>query len=155
MVTVGDDAPEFTAPLVSDETSTVGLSEALADGPVVLAFFPFAFTGTCSHEMSTFQDRLAALTDHGATLYGVSIDTPPSLAEFRDQLGLEFGLLSDTNRELVRAYNVAIDHDALGIDDMANRAVFVIDETGTVTYVWVADNPGQEPDYDEVEAALD
>ncbi len=155
MIAAGDDAPDFTAPLVTDEVELTTLSETLeADAPVVLAFFPAAFTGLCSHELRTFEDRLEALTRHDATLYGISIDTPSSLAEFRDQLGLSFGLVSDINRELVTAYGVATDFEPLGIEDTATRSVFVIDETGTVTYAWVSDEPGSEPDYDEVEAAV-
>ena len=155
MVTEGDDAPDFTAACIADETELLTLSEVLPErAPVVLAFFPAAFTSTCSHEMSTFEQRLDALDKHGATLYGVSIDTPAALVEFREQLGLSFGLLSDTNRDLVTSYGVATDFEPLGIEDTAKRAVFVIDEDGTVTYAWVTDDGGVEPDYDEVEAAV-
>lgn len=154
MVREGDEAPDFTAPLANGEVETVTLSELLDDeAPIVLAFFPGAFTSVCSHELSTFQERIDNLTDVGATLYGVSIDSPFSLNEFRDQLSLSFGLLSDTNRDIVAAFDVATDFDAIGVDDIAQRAVFVIDGSGTVTYAWVADDPGMEPDYEAVEAA--
>ncbi|SDJ36155.1 Peroxiredoxin [Halovenus aranensis] len=155
MVSEGDDAPEFTAPLANGDTETVTLSDRLDDAPIVLAFFPGAFTSVCSHEMSTFEDRLDALTEHGATLFGVSIDTPFSLNEFRDELGLSFGLISDTNRDLVTAYDVATDFADIGVEDIAERAVFVVDSDGTITYSWVGENAGVEPDYDEVEAAVE
>jgi peroxiredoxin len=155
MVTKGDTAPAFTAPLANGDVEQVSLSTLIdEDAPVVLAFFPGAFTSVCSHEMNTFQDRLDNLTEHGAALYGVSIDSPFSLNEFRDQLDLSFGLLSDVNRDLVRAYDVATDFEDVGVEDIAQRAVFVIDETGTVTYSWVGENAGLEPDYDEVESAV-
>jgi len=153
MVSEGDDAPTFTAPLANGDIETVDLSDALADGPVVLAFFPGAFTSVCSHEMNAFQDRLGELTDTGATLYGVSVDSPFALNEFRDQLGLEFDLVSDANRELIEQYDIVTGFDQYGIDELAQRAVFVIDESGTVSYAWVGDNPGLEPDYDEVHEA--
>ncbi|MFC7059588.1 redoxin domain-containing protein [Halovenus salina] len=155
MVSAGDDAPDFTAPLANGDTELLTLSDRLDDAPVVLAFFPGAFTSVCSHEMSTFEDRLDALTEHGATLFGVSIDTPFSLNEFRDELGLSFGLISDTNRDLVNDYDVATDFADIGVEDIAERAVFVIDGSGTVTYAWVGENAGVEPDYDEVEAAVE
>lgn len=156
MLDEGDEAPDFTAPLATDETETFTLSERLGEeAPIVLAFFPGAFTSVCSHEMNTFEDRLDALTDHGATLYGVSIDTPFSLEKFRGELGLSFGLLSDTNRDIVTAYDVATDFDEIGVEDVAERAVFVVDDSGTITYAWVGENPGVEPDYDEVEAAVE
>lgn len=150
MVNEGDEAPDFTAPLADGEFDTFTLTEQLPeDAPIVLAFFPAAFSSTCSHEMNTFQSRLDEITDVGATVFGISIDTPASLNEFHEQLGLEFGLISDTNREIVNAYGVNID-GRLGVQDVANRAVFIVDGNQEVTYSWIADNPGKEPDYDAV-----
>ncbi|MFB6224760.1 MAG: redoxin domain-containing protein [Haloarcula sp.] len=150
MVSVGDVAPDFTAPLANGDVDDVTLSAELNSAPIVLAFFPGAFTSVCSHEMNTFQERLSEITAAGATLYGVSIDTPFSQNAFRDELGLEFDLISDTNRELIDAYDISMDFDALGVSNVAKRAVFVIDEARKITYAWVSDDPGVEPDYDEV-----
>jgi len=150
MVSVGDEAPDFTAPLANGDVAELTLSEAVADGPVVLAFFPGAFTSVCSHEMESFDDRLSAFAEAGVTVYGVSIDTPFAQNAFRDELGLEFDLVSDTDREIIDAYDIAMDFTALGVHDLAKRAVFVVDEDRTVTYAWVSDDPGVEPDYDAV-----
>lgn len=156
MVSEGDKAPDFTVSLANGDITEFTLSDVLEDeAPVVLAFFPGAFTSVCSHEMETFQDRLESISDAGATLYGVSIDSPFALNEFREELSLSFGLLSDTNRTLVNAYGVATDFDDIGVYDLAQRAVFVIDDSWTVTYAWIAKNPGIEPDYDEVQAAIE
>jgi peroxiredoxin len=155
MVSIGDEAPDFTAPFANGEVEQRTLS-AFVDGeaPVVLAFFPGAFTSVCSHEMQTFQDRLDAITDPGGTLYGVSVDTPFALNEFRDELSLTFDLISDSNRDLVEKYDVKTDFADMGVHDLAQRAVFVIDKDQTITYAWVADNAGLEPDYEEVEQAV-
>lgn len=154
MVSEGDNAPTFTASIANGEVGEFELSSALEDeAPIVLAFFPGAFTSVCSHEMNTFQDRLAQFTETGATLYGVSVDSPFALNEFREKLGLEFDLISDANHELIEKYDVTTSFDQFGIDELAQRAVFVIDGSGTVTYAWVGENAGVEPDYDEVEAA--
>ncbi|WP_277540957.1 redoxin domain-containing protein [Haloarcula laminariae] len=150
MIAVGDTAPEFTAPLANGDVAEVSLSEAVADGPVVLAFFPGAFTSVCSHEMESFDDRLGEFADAGVTVYGVSIDTPFAQNAFREELELEFDLISDTERDIVDAYDIAMDFTALGVHNLAKRAVFVVDEDRTVTYAWVTDDPGVEPDYDEV-----
>ncbi|WP_336022021.1 peroxiredoxin [Halobellus salinisoli] len=155
MVSVGDDAPDFTAPLANGDVESFTLSETLGDEPVVLAFFPAAFTGTCTTEMCTFRDRLANFEDVGAEVYGVSIDTPFTLNEFREQNDLNFGLLSDSNREIIDAYGVSMDFADLGVYNLAKRAVFVVDDDGEVTYAWVSDDPGVEPDYDEVAAAAE
>jgi len=153
MVADGDTAPDFTAPLANGDIDQFTLSERLDDGPVVLAFFPGAFTSVCSHEMNTFEERLDSFEDSGVTVYGVSIDTPFALNEFRDELGLTFDMISDTNREIIDAYDISMDFTHIGVEDLAKRAVFVVDSDGTVSYSWVSDDPGVEPDYDEVEAA--
>jgi peroxiredoxin len=153
MISVGDDAPEFTAPLANGSVGSFTLFERLAEAPLVFAFFPAAFTPTCTTEMCTFRDRLSEFEAIDATVYGVSIDTPFTLNEFREQNDLNFGLLSDSNREVVDAYGVAMDFERFGVDDVAKRAVVVVNVDGTVTYTWASDDPGAEPDYDAVARA--
>ncbi|MFC7191713.1 redoxin domain-containing protein [Halocatena marina] len=149
----GDTAPDFTAPLANGDVDSFTLSDALEDGPVVLAFFPGAFTSVCSHEMSAFDDRLDEFTDAGVRVYGVSVDSPFAQNAFRDELGLNFDLVSDSNSELIDQYDVSMDFEQLGVYNVAKRSVFVIDTDGEVTYKWVSDDPGVEPDYDEVAEA--
>jgi peroxiredoxin len=155
MVREGDAAPDFTAPMRTPDgdITEFTLSEALGDGPVVLAFFPGAFTSVCTGEMTTLRDRLDSLADAGASLYGISIDSPFSLGEFAEQNELNFPLVGDTNKEVIEAYDVVMDFADLGISGVAKRSVFVVDDDGTITYAWVSDDPGVEPDYDELEAA--
>lgn len=155
MVATGDVAPTFTAPLANGDVDSFTLEERLDEAPIVLAFFPGAFTGVCTNEMSTFQDRLAEFSDLGASVYGVSIDTPFAQNEFRDQLGLDFDLISDTNREIIDEWNISMDFTELGVDGVAKRSVFVIGDDGVVEYAWVSDDPGVEPDYDEVVDAVE
>ena len=150
MVDEGDSAPDFTAPVAEDGIEEFTLSEHLGDGPVVLAFFPGAFTSVCTDELCTFQSDIGAFEDVGADVYGVSVDSPFALSEFRDQEGIEFGLVSDSNKEIIDAYDVEMDFADLGYYGVAKRAVFVVDEDGEITYKWVSDDPGVEPDYDEV-----
>jgi peroxiredoxin len=142
MVEVGTEAPDFTAPLANGDVEQFILSERLDEAPIVLAFFPGAFTKTCRHEMSVFQERLAAFDETGATVYGVSVDSPFALNEFREKLGLDFDLISDANDELIDAYDVSMDFASIGVEDVAERSVFVIDGDGVVTYKWVSDDPG-------------
>ncbi|WP_338741731.1 redoxin domain-containing protein [Haloplanus salilacus] len=149
MLDTGDAAPDFTVPLANGDVETFTLSERLDDAPIVLAFFPAAFTNTCTTEMCTFRDRLANFENVGATVYGVSVDLPYTLNEFRRQNDLTFGLLSDERRDLIDAYGVASSFQP-GDIRVARRAVFVVDGDGTVTYRWEAENPKQEPDYDAV-----
>ena len=152
MVAIGEQAPDFTAPLANGSIDSVTLAEEWQESPVVLVFFPGVFTSVCRAELDRFQSRLSEIG--GATLYGISIDTPFAQNAFRDDVGLDFGLISDTHREIVDAYDVSMDFEALGVTDVAKRSVFVIDETGTVRYEWVTDDPGVEPDYDAVIEAV-
>ena len=157
MLAEGDRAPEFTTPLAhgDDEVDSFTLSDHLDEAPLVLAFFPGAFTNTCSHELNAFQSRLSTFEDADATIYGISVDLPFALNAFRERLGLEYGLLSDANREIVEAYDVSMDWEKYGLDGVAKRAVFVVDGDGEVTYVWVAEDLTTEPDYDAIVEAVE
>jgi len=150
MVSVGDTAPDFSAPLALGDISEFTLSDRLDEAPLVFAFFPGAFSGTCTSEMATFEDRLEEFADAGATVYGVSVDLPWALQEFRHDEGLSFGLISDTNREIIDAYDLRTDFASMGLEALAKRAVLVVDAEGVVRYAWVTDDAGLEPDYDEV-----
>lgn len=154
MVETGEKAPDFTVPLADGDIEPFTLSEHLGDGPIVLAFYPGAFTGTCTNEMQRFQEDLDSYASSGASVYGVSVDTPFSLNEFREKFDLEFGLLSDHQKQAIEAYDVSMDFADIGYHAVAKRSVFVLDEDGTITYKWVSDDPGVEPDYDTVQQAV-
>ena len=150
MPQTGDTAPTFSATRGTSDHEPFDLDDVVGDGPVVLAFFPGAFTPPCTNEMVTFQDRLDRFEDAGATVYGVSADSPFSQGSFREEHGIEFDLVSDMGGAAIDAYDIEIDIEELGLHGIANRAVFVIDDEGTITYSWVADDPTNEPDYDEI-----
>jgi peroxiredoxin len=153
MVSEGDSAPGFTATVANGDVEPFDLDDRLGDGPVVLAFFPGAFTPPCSNEMVALQERHEEFVDAGATLVGVSADSAFSGNAFREAHGIEFDLVSDMGREAIGAYDLRIDIDELGLLGVANRAAYVLDEDGTVTYAWEADDPTTEPDYEELLAA--
>jgi len=155
MVSTGDSAPRFEATLGTSDHEDFALDDHLGDGPVVLAFFPGAFTPPCTNEMVAFQDRLDDFEAAGATLLGVSADSPFSQGAFREEHGIEFDLVSDMAGDAIRAYDLEIDIEDLGLYGIANRAVFVLDNDGDVAYAWVADDPTNEPDYDAVLDAVE
>jgi peroxiredoxin len=154
MVDVGDSAPDFTAPLANGDVDSFTLSERLDEAPLVFAFFPGAFTGVCTHEMNAFQDNLADFQAAGASVYGISVDSPFALNAFRDELGLEFDLISDAEKDIIDAYDIPMDFADLGVYDIAKRSVFVVDADREARYAWVSDDPGVEPDYEEVLAEV-
>jgi peroxiredoxin len=150
-----DTAPAFTATRGTYEHEAYDLADDLGDGPVVLAFFPGAFTPPCTNEMVAPQDDLERFGDAGATIVGVSADSAFGLAAFREEHGIEFDLVSDMARDAIEEYDLRIDVPELGLYGVANRAVFVIDDDGTITYRWIADDPTNEPDYDALIEAVE
>ncbi|MBK8258977.1 MAG: peroxiredoxin [Polyangiaceae bacterium] len=152
MIAIGSKAPEFN--LFNHKRDRVSL-EALRGKKVVIAFFPAAFTSVCEKELCTFRDSLAALSELNATVLAVSVDAPFANAAFAQKNSLTFDVLSDYTRDATRAYGIAIDNFA-GMPGYtaSNRAVFVVNAEGKITYAWVGPNPGVEPDYDEVGRAV-
>jgi glutaredoxin-dependent peroxiredoxin len=150
-IEVGAKAPDFTLP--NQDLKPVTLSEELKKGPVVLAFFPAAFSSVCTKEMCTFRDAAADLAKVNATVIGVSVDTFFAQKAWADQHHLPFPLLSDFNKDVVRTYGV-VNPDMIGLKDISKRAVFVIDRGGVVRHKEVLEDARNEPDYGKVNTAL-
>ena len=148
MVNIGDTAPAFT--LKTTDKSDVSLAD-YSGQTVILAFYPGAFTGVCDKEMCAFQDNMDKLNQSNAVVLGISVDSPWANAEFARKYNLEFSLLSDLDRDVVKAYDATFTGLG-GIDGYVcvNRVVIVIDKDDIVQHRWVAENPGVEPDYDAV-----
>lgn len=152
MSLLGSPAPNFN--LFDTGRSQVSL-ESLRGKKVVLAFFPAAFTGVCEKELCTFESDLSGFEAMNATVLAISVDAPFSNAAFAAKTGASFPILSDYSRSTVEAYGVALaDFAGMPGYTASQRAVFVVGENGEVTYEWIAPNPGVEPNYDEVKAAL-
>lgn len=150
-VDVGQRIPDVT--LVSSERKPVKLSEL--SRPVVLAFFPGAFTGVCTKEACALRDSMSRFNDLNAQVIGISIDSPFAQKAFADANKLNFPMYSDFNRHAVRAFGIEDPNFAGGqLPGVAKRSVFVLDRSGVVRYRWVSDNPGVEPNYDEVAEAV-
>ena len=147
---VGSKAPDFT--LTNQDRQPVTLS-ALRGKPVVLAFFPAAFSSVCQKELCTFRDSMSRLNQTSAQVFGISVDTFFSLKAFADQQKFNFPLLSDFNKQVIRDYGV-YNEDMIGLKGIAKRAVFVIDKDGTVRHREVLEDARNEPDYDKVFTTL-
>jgi glutaredoxin-dependent peroxiredoxin len=153
-IETGHPAPDFT--LYTDQREPYTLSKH-RDRHAVLLFFPGAFTSTCTEEMCTVNDAMGEYDDLDAEVIGISADAPAVLAEFRNQNGLTFPLLSDHYGEASAAYGAqfSTDEHFLGYDRIAKRAAFVIDRDGVVRYAEVLANPGKLPDFDAIRRALE
>ena len=148
---VGSKAPDFT--LVNQDRENVTLSQELAKGNVVLAFFPGAFSGTCTKEFCNFRDTMSNFRNLNAKVLGISTDTFFTLKAWDDQQKLGFPLLSDYNKEVINKYGV-VNPDMIGLKNIAKRAVFVIDKSGVVRYREVLEDARNEPDYAKLNEAL-
>jgi glutaredoxin-dependent peroxiredoxin len=150
-VEVGSKAPDFT--LVNQDRENVTLSQELGKGNVVLAFFPGAFSGTCTKELCTFRDTMSHFTNVNANVLAISTDTFFVLKAWGDQQKFQFPLLSDYNKEVIGKYGV-VNPDMIGLKNIAKRAVFVIDRNGVIRYREVLEDARNEPDYAKLNEAL-
>lgn len=149
---VGQKAPQFSLP---DTTKAIRSLSEFSGKKVVLLFYPAAFSGVCDKEVCSFRDSMAVYNNVGAQVVGISVDGPWSNKAFAEKYNLTFPLLSDYNREVIKQYGVAFnDFGGLKGYTASNRAVFVLDGKGVVTYAWIAEKPGMEPPYDEVKKAV-
>jgi peroxiredoxin len=151
-LTVGSKAPAFT--LVDTERKPRSLDEFLGK-KTVLVFYPGAFTGVCTKEMCSFRDSLAAFNSMNAQVVGISVDSPFANKAFADVNKITYPLLSDYTKSVSASYTGLYDSFAgLAGYTAAKRSVFVLDATGVVKYAWISENPGAEPNYDEVKKAI-
>lgn len=138
-VKVGDSAPDFTLPCTTGEDVT--LSSFRGDSNVLLAFFPLAFTGVCTAEMCDFSNDFAEFETVDAKVLGISVDSLPTLNEFRAKNGIAVDLLSDFKREVSRKYGVLLEDQFF-----AKRSYFIIDKDGIVVWLHVEEELGHKRD---------
>jgi peroxiredoxin len=146
VVEVGSKAPEFT--LKDYNNQKVTLSELYADKPVLLVFYPFAFSGICTGELCQLRDDFTSFA--GVQVLGISVDTPYSLKVWAEQENYQFPLLSDfwPHGEVAKAYG-AFNEKA----GMANRGTFLIDKAGVVRFAEV-NHPGEARDQEAWKKAV-
>jgi peroxiredoxin (alkyl hydroperoxide reductase subunit C) len=142
---VGDEAPDFTLASATTDGS-VTLSEFRGKKNVVLAFFPFAFSSTCSAQMPSYEAELDRFRSYDTEVIGISEDSKHALAAWAKQIGVTFPLLVDfyPQGKVVDLYGVR--HPA----GMAERALIVIDKSGKVAWIHVHRPTGETPDNEEL-----
>jgi len=143
----GELAPDFTLPSTSGES--VALSSLRGREAVLLAFFPLAFTSTCTAEVCAFSDDYDRFAEAGVRVLPISVDSVPTLKEYRAKLGLRVEMLSDFHRDATRAYGVLIPERFY-----ANRAYFLIDHDGVVRWSHVESRTGDRRENAELLEAI-
>lgn len=146
-IAVGAPAPEFT--LYNTEDKPVALADFKGKQNLLLAFFPLAFTSTCTAEMCAFTDDYSAFEGQNVFVLPISGDAVPSLKEFRAKYDMRVHLASDIKREVSRAYGVL--NEAAFIP---RRAYILIDKGGIVRWVHVEAKAGERRENSELLAAI-
>jgi peroxiredoxin len=148
-VAPGQPAPEFT--LKDQAGNDISLSDYKGKQPVVLVFYPFTFTGVCQGELCEIRDDPSTFDQAGTAVLAISCDTRDAQAQWAEQQGFTFPVLSDfwPHGEVAKAYGVF--NEQLGC---ANRASFVIDQDGIVRAEFASANLATPRAREEYEAAL-
>jgi thioredoxin-dependent peroxiredoxin len=132
MLKPGERAPDFTLP--DQDGRDVVLAGLLEDGPVVLYFYPADFTPGCTKEACTIRDMHDEIAAAGMRVVGISPQEPESHARFRAQHGLQFTLLADPDKTVIRAYGV---DGPLGMG--VRRGTFLLGKDGVIRDAVLAD----------------
>ncbi|MEO7209363.1 MAG: redoxin domain-containing protein [Chitinophagaceae bacterium] len=149
---VGDLAPEFT--LADTEKNKVSLSDQKGN-KVLLLFFPMAFTGVCTTELCSVRDNIGQYEQVNAKVFGISVDSPFTLAKFKEDQQLNFPLLSDFNKEVSEEYGCIYDAFIGWMKGVSKRAAFLIDEKGVIQYAEVLESAGDLPNFKAIKDVLE
>jgi peroxiredoxin len=150
-IEIGQPAPDFT--LYDSEKKQVTLSH-LRGEPVLLLFFPLAFTSTCTKELCTVRDTIRWYNEIKAHVFGISVDALHTLAKYKEELKLNFTLLSDFNKDVSSLYGSLYEMFGYNMKGVSKRSAFVIDKDGIVQYAEVLENAGEVPDFNAIRQAL-
>ncbi len=150
-LSVGTKAPDFT--LFNTEKKEVSLKN-FAEKPLIINFFPAAFTGVCTEQMCSNRDNLSLYNDLGVSVVGVSVDTPFTQGVFKAQNKINFDLLSDFNKVMIKDYDMFLPEFVLGLKGVAKRGVALIDSNGIVVYAEETASPGTQINFAALKDAL-
>jgi len=151
MLQVGDKAPDFA--LRASDKSLIKLSEQRGKNVLIL-FFPFAFTGVCTKELCMMRDSLAEYERLDAQILAISVDSPYTLAKWKEEQGFNFPMLSDFNKGVSKKYDALYKEFGLGLKGVSKRAAFVVDGKGIIQYAEVLENAGELPNFEAVKQTL-
>lgn len=142
MLSQGEKVPDFTLPVAyaDGRKDDVAFSSLLGRGPIVLSFFPLAFTRVCTTQVCDMRDRADAYARLGAQAFGFSCDSKWSNAAYAKQESLAHGIFSDANREVVE--RVWETQTTAGVHRVPKRGWMVVDSRGVVVDLYVTDVPG-------------
>ncbi len=151
MVDIGERAPQFSLYDTEKQLRSLGDFEG---EPVVLLFFPCAFSDVCTDEMNQMQKMIQDINSLDAQVIGISTDSVHTLAEFKKKYGYDFPFLSDYNKDVSRAYGVLDNNFTYGMHGVSRRAVFVLNAEGYIVYEEIMDDQSILPSFEGIQASL-
>jgi glutaredoxin-dependent peroxiredoxin len=143
---VGDSIPG-DARVWTTPREDVSLSRLLEGGPILLVFYLFDWSATCTNELELLSERSEEFAAAGVQPYAISRDSPYTHVAWTQALDLTFPLLSDWNGEATRGFGVETTHN--GMHGISRRTIFLVDEDGVVRGAWEYETSGV-PDFDVV-----
>ena len=143
---VGSPAPDFTLPTTAGGEVTLS---SYRGKKVLIAFFPLAFTSTCTSELCAITTDYSQFVDSGTVVLPISVDSIPTLKEYKAKEKLVVDLLSDFKREVARKYGV-LNEDRY----FSNRSYFVIDANGILRWAFVEERNGDRRENAELLSQL-
>ncbi len=147
----GQMAPNFS--LYDSDKNKITLSEQRGV-PVLLLFFPLAFTSVCTAELCAVRDSIGIYNNVAAKVFGISVDSIFTLAKFKEEQRLNFSLLSDYNKDVSKAYDSLYEKFGFDMKGVSKRAAFLIDSEGIIQYAEVLENAGEQPDFIKIQETL-
>jgi peroxiredoxin len=154
MLASGDEAPEFTLPgATADDQRRYDSTEFTAEGLAVLSFFPFDFSPVCSEQLCTLRDIEWFQIEDGIDVVGISRDSTHAHQAFIQHHDLPFPLLSDHSGDVAAQFGVR-QEELEGHRNVTKRSFFVIDDTQTVRYAWLREDPYQRPPINDIAAEI-
>ncbi|GAB2541392.1 redoxin domain-containing protein [Spirosoma aerophilum] len=151
MLTPGQKAPDFT--LFNSDKKEVSLGD-FSGKNVVILFFPMAFTSVCTAELCEMRDNISTYSSLNAEILGISVDSPFTLAKFKEEQNLPFDLLSDFNKEVSQAYDSYYETFVMNLKGVSKRSAFVVDKEGKIQYAEVLESAGDVPSFQAIQEAL-
>jgi peroxiredoxin len=150
-VTIGEVAPQFT--LFNTEKEAISLADYQGKKRLLL-FFPLAFTGVCTEELCSVRDDIAFYDGLDAEIFAISVDSLFTLERFKEDMKVQYHMLSDFNKEVSRMYDCIHETFAFDMQGVSKRSAFVIDQEGVIRYAEVLDNPGNVPNFEAIKEVL-
>jgi len=148
---VGDKAPDFT--LYSSDKKQVSLSDYSGQFVLIL-FFPLAFTSVCTKELCGIRDKVYDFDGLNTEILAISVDSPQTLAKWKEMEHYDFTMLSDFNKEVSKTYGSLYDTFVMDMHGVSKRSAFLIDNDGIIQYAEVLEDATQIPNMEAIKERI-